>query len=102
MVGFRRQRHDEIEIEAFEVFELLEGDRPVLGDIETHLLHCGHCEGIELAFAHAGRSDIGDASEQVLEQGRRHRRTHRIEPAGEQHGLRTVAGHALTLSSAGR
>ena len=90
----RRQRHDQIEIEPFQVFHVLEGHRLVARDIDADLLHDRDRERIEQAFLHAGGADIDRFSEQLLQQAGRHRRAHRVHAAGEQHRLwaRTALG----------
>src|SRR5215510_2496846 len=58
VVRFGRKRDDQVEIEPLQVVELFERHRPMRVDVDADLLHRGRREGIELAFAHAGRADV--------------------------------------------
>src|SRR6266699_1427424 len=87
VMGFRRERHDHVEIEPLPFLELLERGRPVPVDVEPDLVHDRDREGVELALAHAGRADVSAAAEQLPEQRRRHRRADRVQAAGEQHRM---------------
>src|SRR5262245_51266259 len=42
VMRLRRQGHDQVEVEAFEVFQLLDGDGLVGGDVDAGFEHCGH------------------------------------------------------------
>src|SRR5437763_8314215 len=85
VVRFRRERHDHVEIEPFQLVELLDRDRPVALDVEPDLLHHGDRKRIELPLAHTGGTHIGAPTEELAEQRRRHGRADRVEPADEQH-----------------
>src|SRR5215467_3151188 len=67
VVRFRRKGDDQVEIQPFQIVELFEGHRPVRLDVDPDLLHRGGREGIQLAFAHAGRTDVERAAEHLLE-----------------------------------
>src|SRR5215469_220969 len=67
VVRFGRKGDDQVEIQPLQIVELFEGHRPVRLDVDADLLHCGGREGIELAFAHAGRADVERAAEHLLE-----------------------------------
>src|SRR6185295_17374352 len=53
VMRFRRERHDQVEVEALPLFELFEGLRLVLADVEADLLHDGDRERVEFAFTNA-------------------------------------------------
>src|SRR6516162_1077155 len=84
VMGFRREGDDEVEIQPLPFVQFLECHRLVAGNVEPDFLH--HCdrERVELTLAHSGRTDIDGPAENLLEQGSRDWRSHRIETAGEQ------------------
>src|SRR2546430_718876 len=70
VVGFRRQRDDEIEIEPFPILELLECRRLVAGKILAEVGHHGGGERIKLALLDASGFDVERLRKHLLQQAR--------------------------------
>src|SRR5438128_1048736 len=95
-----RQRDDEIEIEPLPILEFLERHRLVARNILAEFRHHGDREWIKLTLPDAGRLYIKRMGEHLLQQACGHRRTHAVEAACEQYGLRIARArriHAITL-----
>src|SRR6185437_2532690 len=80
-------RHDQIEIEPFQVLQFLEGDRLVPRDIDADLLQSGDRERIKFTLLHAGGSDSDGLPEHLLRKACGHRRAHRIHAPGKYYRL---------------
>ncbi len=98
VLGLGRERDDQVEAV---VLQHLEAARSVLGDIDAHLLHHRHREGIDLAGADADRLHIDPRAVEMLQQGLGHRRADGVAGAGEEHGI-GEPGHGLNPGYAGR
>src|SRR6266404_750821 len=85
VLGFGRQRDDEVERG---VLEILEGLRLVMADVDADLVHHGDGEAIDLLRAHAGAIDENATASNVAEDRRRHRRANGIPRTGEENAAR--------------
>src|SRR5262245_40283981 len=80
----RRERDDEVEVQALVFLYLVEGARLVLGGVHAELLEHAHREGIELTLAYPGRLHVERLTEIVPGDRLRHRRTDGVLATDEQ------------------